>query len=97
MEMLDCMERKLFKRLLGYFWALVCYNEELCSEVDMVYRRMAYGKRQLVRPSEVVMENRLRFFGHVMRRPSDRLARVVLRILIGRRLLVVKESSGRSL
>ncbi|KAK6751529.1 hypothetical protein RB195_003119 [Necator americanus] len=34
MEKLDCMEKKLFRRLLGYF----CHNEELYSEVDMVYR-----------------------------------------------------------
>ncbi|KAK6763783.1 hypothetical protein RB195_024204 [Necator americanus] len=82
LEKLNCMERKLFRRLLGYFWPLVCHNKELYSEVDMVYRRMTRGKRQhLARPSEVVMGNHLRFFGHVMRRPSDRLVKVVLKML----------------
>ncbi|KAK6762484.1 hypothetical protein RB195_023273 [Necator americanus] len=46
MERLDCTERKLLRLLLGYFWPRVCYNVELCVEVDMVYRRMARGKRQ---------------------------------------------------
>ncbi|KAK6737062.1 hypothetical protein RB195_019640 [Necator americanus] len=78
----DCIERKLIRRLLGYFRPLVCHNKELYSEVDMVYRRMTRGKRQhLARSSEVAKENRLRFFGHVMRRPTDRLAQVVLRML----------------
>ncbi|KAK6760369.1 hypothetical protein RB195_021731 [Necator americanus] len=40
MEKLDFMERKLFRRPLGYFWPLICHNEELYSEVDMLYRRM---------------------------------------------------------
>ncbi|KAK6763936.1 hypothetical protein RB195_024321 [Necator americanus] len=82
MEKLDCVERKLFSRLLGYFWPLVCHNEELYSEVGMLYRRMTRVKRQhLVRPSEVVTEYRLRSFGLIMRRPLDHLVRVVLRML----------------
>ncbi|KAK6750083.1 hypothetical protein RB195_002210 [Necator americanus] len=28
MEKLDCTERKLFRRMLGYFWPLVCHNQE---------------------------------------------------------------------
>ncbi|KAK6765684.1 hypothetical protein RB195_025537 [Necator americanus] len=81
-EKLDCVERKLFKRLLGYFEPLVCHKGELYSEVDMVYRRITRGKGLLLPwPSEVVMENRLRVFGHVMRRPSDRLVQDVLKML----------------
>ncbi|KAK6763497.1 hypothetical protein RB195_023992 [Necator americanus] len=74
---------KPLQRLLGYSWPLVCHNEELYSEVDMVCRRMTCEKRQhLGRPSEIVMENRPRFFGHVMRRPSGRLVQIVLRMLL---------------
>ncbi|KAK6749296.1 hypothetical protein RB195_001726 [Necator americanus] len=29
MERLDCTERKLLRRLLGYFWSKVCHNEDL--------------------------------------------------------------------
>ncbi|KAK6755723.1 hypothetical protein RB195_014237 [Necator americanus] len=42
---------------------------------------MVYWRHYLARPSEVVMENRLRFFGHVMRMLSDRLVQVVLKML----------------
>ncbi|KAK6752903.1 hypothetical protein RB195_003978 [Necator americanus] len=50
--------------------------------MDMVYLRMTDRKRQhLPRTSDVVMKNLLRFFGHVMRRASDRLVQVVLRML----------------
>ncbi|KAK6763441.1 hypothetical protein RB195_023947 [Necator americanus] len=34
MERLDCTERKLFRRLLGYFWPRVCHNEHLYAEID---------------------------------------------------------------
>ncbi|KAK6763124.1 hypothetical protein RB195_023727 [Necator americanus] len=29
---LDCTERKLLRRLLGYFWPRVCHNEDLYAE-----------------------------------------------------------------
>ncbi|KAK6735156.1 hypothetical protein RB195_018378 [Necator americanus] len=52
-----------------------CHNEELYAEVDVVYRRMT-SKRS---PSkEVATENRLRFFGHILRRRTDRLVQRVL-------------------
>ncbi|KAK6743716.1 hypothetical protein RB195_010798 [Necator americanus] len=44
MERLDCRERKLLRRLLGYFWPRVCHNEDLYAEIDVVYRRMTRGK-----------------------------------------------------
>ncbi|KAK6762947.1 hypothetical protein RB195_023598 [Necator americanus] len=81
MEKLDYVETNLFRGVLGYFWPLVCHNEELYPEMDMLYRWMTREKRQNLAPPEVVMENRLRFFGHVTRRPSDRLVQVVLRML----------------
>ncbi|KAK6762816.1 hypothetical protein RB195_023500 [Necator americanus] len=57
-------------------------NEELFSEVDMVYLRMTRKKRQhLALSSEVVTENRFRLFGHVLRRPSNRLVQVILKML----------------
>ncbi|KAK6761407.1 hypothetical protein RB195_022463 [Necator americanus] len=57
MEKLDCMERKLFRRLVDYFWQLVRHNEERDQEVDVVYRLMTRGKRQhLVRPPKVFTE-----------------------------------------
>ncbi|KAK6750317.1 hypothetical protein RB195_002346 [Necator americanus] len=80
MERLDCTERKLLRRLLGYFWPRVCHNEDLYAEFDVVYRRMTRGRYQhLVPPSKVAKVNRLRFFDHILRRPADRLVQRVLR------------------
>ncbi|KAK6729958.1 hypothetical protein RB195_006793 [Necator americanus] len=80
MEGLDCTERKLLRWLLGYFWSRVCHNEDLYAEIDVVYRRMTRGKHQhLAPPSKVAKVNLLRFFGHILRRPADRLLQRVLR------------------
>ncbi|KAK6727850.1 hypothetical protein RB195_005492 [Necator americanus] len=80
MERLDCTERKLLRRLLGYFWPRVCHNEDLYADIDVVYRRMTHGRHQnLAPPSKVAKVNRLRFFGHILRRPADRLVQRVLR------------------
>ncbi|KAK6741782.1 hypothetical protein RB195_009573 [Necator americanus] len=80
MERLDCTERKLLRRLLGYFWPRVCHNEDLYAEIDVVYRRMTRRKHQhLAPPSKVAKVNCLRFFGHILRRPADRLVQRVLR------------------
>ncbi|KAK6761691.1 hypothetical protein RB195_022682 [Necator americanus] len=82
MERLDCTERKLLRRLLGYFWPRVCHNEDLYAEIDVVYRRMTQGRHQhLVPPSKLAKVNRLRFFGRILRRPADRLVERVLRSL----------------
>ncbi|KAK6740199.1 hypothetical protein RB195_008582 [Necator americanus] len=79
MERLDCTERKLLRRLLGYFWPRVCHNEDLYAEIDVVYRRMTRGRHQhLAPPSKVAKVNRLRFFGHILKRPTDRLVQRVL-------------------
>ncbi|KAK6730951.1 hypothetical protein RB195_007428 [Necator americanus] len=69
--------------LVGYFWAMACHNKELYSEVDIVYCQMTRGKRKLhlAPTSKVVTENRLRFFGHAMKRPSDHRVHVVLRVV----------------
>ncbi|KAK6765059.1 hypothetical protein RB195_025116 [Necator americanus] len=80
MERLDCTERKLLRRLRGYFWHRVCHNEDLYAEIDVVYRRMTREKHQhLAPPSKVAKVNRLRFFGHILGRPADRLVQRVLR------------------
>ncbi|KAK6749805.1 hypothetical protein RB195_002048 [Necator americanus] len=77
---LDCTERKQLRRLLGYFWPRVCHNEDLYAELDVIYRRMTCGKHQhLAPPSKVAKINRLRFFGHILRRLADRLVQRVLR------------------
>ncbi|KAK6755500.1 hypothetical protein RB195_014083 [Necator americanus] len=84
MERLDCTERKLLRRLFGYFWPRVYHNEDLYAEIDVVYRRMTRGKHQhLAPPSKVAKVNRLRFFGHILRRPADRLVQRVLRSSLG--------------
>ncbi|KAK6750304.1 hypothetical protein RB195_002340 [Necator americanus] len=84
MERLDCTERKLLRRLLGYFWPSVCHNEDLYAEFDVVYRQMTRGRYQhLVPPSKVAKVNRLPFFGHILRTPADRLVQRVLRSLSG--------------
>ncbi|KAK6727868.1 hypothetical protein RB195_005503 [Necator americanus] len=84
MERLDCMERKLLRRLLGYFWPRVCHNEDLYADIDVVYRRMTRGRHQhLAPPSKAAKVNRLRFFGHILRRPADRLVQRGLRRLPG--------------
>ncbi|KAK6733055.1 hypothetical protein RB195_017053 [Necator americanus] len=80
MERLDCTERKLLRRLLGYFWPRVCHSEDLYAEIDVVYRRMTRARHQhLAPPSKVAKVNRLRFFRHILRRPADRLVQRILR------------------
>ncbi|KAK6759694.1 hypothetical protein RB195_021332 [Necator americanus] len=84
MERLDCTERKLLRRLLRYFWPRVCHNKDLYAEIDVAYRPMTRGKHQhLAPPSKVAKVNRLRFFGHILRRPADRLVQRVLRSWAG--------------
>ncbi|KAK6763884.1 hypothetical protein RB195_024280 [Necator americanus] len=84
MKRFDCTERKLLKWLLGYFWPRVCHNENLYAEIDVVYRRMTRERHQhLAPPSKIAIVNRLRFFGHILRRPADRLVQRVLRSLSG--------------
>ncbi|KAK6729041.1 hypothetical protein RB195_006224 [Necator americanus] len=51
MKKLDYMERKLFRRMLGYFRQMVCHNEELYSEADIMYRRMAARKPSIFCPA----------------------------------------------
>ncbi|KAK6758433.1 hypothetical protein RB195_015949 [Necator americanus] len=79
MERLDYTERKMFTRLVGYFWLRVCHNDYV--ELDVVYRpKLTRGKYQhLAPPSKVATENRLRLFGHILRRPPDRLVQRVSR------------------
>ncbi|KAK6728719.1 hypothetical protein RB195_006016 [Necator americanus] len=72
---LDCTERRLL-RLLGYFWPRVYHNEDLYAEIDVVYRRMTRGRYEhLAPPSKVAEVNRLRFFGHILKRLADRLVK----------------------
>ncbi|KAK6740819.1 hypothetical protein RB195_008961 [Necator americanus] len=97
MERLDCTERKLLRRLLGYFWPRVCHNEDLYAEIDVVYQRMTRGRYQhLAPPSKAAKVNRLCFFGHELRRPADRLVQRVLRSSLGsvRSHLAENGSSG---
>ncbi|KAK6741519.1 hypothetical protein RB195_009401 [Necator americanus] len=71
MEGLDCRtERKLLRRLIGYFW-------------PRVWRTTRGRHQHLAPPSKVAEVNRLRFFGHILRRPADRLVQRVLRCLPG--------------
>ncbi|KAK6740827.1 hypothetical protein RB195_008965 [Necator americanus] len=57
MERLDCTERELLRRLLGYFWPRVCHNEDLYAEIDVVYQRMTRGRYQhLAPPSKAAKE-----------------------------------------
>ncbi|KAK6733226.1 hypothetical protein RB195_017154 [Necator americanus] len=80
MERLDCTDRKRLRLLLGYFWPRVCHNEDLYTEIDVVYRRMTRARHQhLAPPSKVAKVNRLRFFRHILRRPADRLVQRILR------------------
>ncbi|KAK6762250.1 hypothetical protein RB195_023095 [Necator americanus] len=81
MKKLDCISRKLLCWMLGCFWAMVCYNEELYSEMDMVFRRMMRGKQRLAAPSKIAEENCLHFLGHIIWRPSDCVIQVVFRML----------------
>ncbi|KAK6761228.1 hypothetical protein RB195_022334 [Necator americanus] len=82
MEKLCCTERMLIIQLLGYFWPRVCRSEDLYAEFDVVCRRMTRGRYQhLALPSKVAIENRLRFFGHIL--PVGCLVKRVLRSLSG--------------
>ncbi|KAK6736082.1 hypothetical protein RB195_019015 [Necator americanus] len=84
MERLDCTERRMLRRLLGHFWSGVCHNVDLYAEIDVVYRRMTRERYQhLAPPSKVAKVNRLRLFGHILRRPADRLVQRVQRSLSG--------------
>ncbi|KAK6740828.1 hypothetical protein RB195_008965 [Necator americanus] len=97
MERLDCTERELLRRLLGYFWPRVCHNEDLYAEIDVVYQRMTRGRYQhLAPPSKAAKVGRLRFFGHILRRPADRLVQRVLMSSLGsgRSHLAENGSSG---
>ncbi|KAK6760406.1 hypothetical protein RB195_021757 [Necator americanus] len=58
MERLDCTERKLLRRLLGYFWPRVCHNEDLFAEIDVVYRRMTRGRYQHFAPPSKVAKKK---------------------------------------
>ncbi|KAK6737021.1 hypothetical protein RB195_019611 [Necator americanus] len=67
-------------RRLGQHHQRVCHNEDLYAEIDAVYRRMTHGRYQhLAPPSKAAKVNRLRFFGHILRRPADRLVQRVLK------------------
>ncbi|KAK6753979.1 hypothetical protein RB195_013148 [Necator americanus] len=84
MESLDCTERKLLRHLPGYFWPRVRHNEDLYAEIDVVYQRMTRGRYQhLAPPSKVATVNRLRFLGHILKGPADRLIQRVLGSLSG--------------
>ncbi|KAK6764663.1 hypothetical protein RB195_024838 [Necator americanus] len=75
----------------------VCHNEDLYAEIDVVYWRMTSGEHQhLAPPSKVAKVNRLRFFGHLLGRPADRLVQRVLRswVQAGRSHLAENGSSG---
>ncbi|KAK6763281.1 hypothetical protein RB195_023840 [Necator americanus] len=62
----------------------LCHNEDLYTEIDVVYRWMTRGKHQHpAPPSKVAKVNRLRFFGHILRRPANRLVQRVLKSLPG--------------
>ncbi|KAK6750209.1 hypothetical protein RB195_002293 [Necator americanus] len=71
----------------------VCHNEDLYAEIDVVYRRMTRGRYQhLAPPSKAAKVNRLRFFGHILRRSADCLVQRVLKSSSGSSW---KKSPGR--
>ncbi|KAK6739154.1 hypothetical protein RB195_020927 [Necator americanus] len=95
MERLDCMERKLLRLLLGYFWPKMCHNEKLYADIDVVYRWETRGRYQhLAPPPKVSTENRLHLLGNVLRGPADRLLQRVCRIQAGGGQMPVNGSSG---
>ncbi|KAK6757561.1 hypothetical protein RB195_015398 [Necator americanus] len=65
MEKLDCTERKLLRRLLGYFWPRVCHNENLYAEIDVVYRRMTRGKHQHLAPPSKAAKSSLLLWSYI--------------------------------
>ncbi|KAK6751595.1 hypothetical protein RB195_003169 [Necator americanus] len=75
MERLDCKKKKL-RRLDGYLatFGLEYATIKICAKIDVVYWRMTRRRHQHpAPPSKVVTRNRLRFFGHILKRPADRL------------------------
>ncbi|KAK6735934.1 hypothetical protein RB195_018910 [Necator americanus] len=71
----------------------VCHNEGLYAEIDVVYQRMTRARYQHLAPlSKAAKVNRLRFFGHILRRSADRLVQRVLKSSSGSSL---KKPSGR--
>ncbi|KAK6762019.1 hypothetical protein RB195_022928 [Necator americanus] len=45
MERLGCTERKLLRRLLGYFWPRVCHNEDLYAEMEEDLRTLGVDRQ----------------------------------------------------
>ncbi|KAK6734876.1 hypothetical protein RB195_018205 [Necator americanus] len=57
-------------------------NEELYSEMDVMYPRMAQGEYQHIPVlSKSVVKNRLRFLSHNIGRSLDRLFQAALKLL----------------
>ncbi|KAK6754470.1 hypothetical protein RB195_013460 [Necator americanus] len=63
-------------------WPKICHNEELYTEIDVIYLRMTKRYQHLAPPSKVATENRLCFIGHILRRLVDPPVQRVLRSLL---------------
>lgn len=103
---LDALERRFLRRILGYFYPNQRHNYELYNDVDRIVRRMSKNKmHKLIRPSQEVAIRRLRWLGHVIRRPHDRLVHLSLRTTAppdwkrapGRRRLTWSEAVKKSI
>ena len=79
LERIDRAERRLLRRLLGYFYPVRPSSEEIYREVDQLQYRLTHGRvSRFLQASQAIEQARLRFVGHLLRRPQQRLARQVL-------------------
>ena len=76
---IDVTERKLFRRMLGYFYPDVVHTVDLYREVNDLYQSLTRNRHtRLRKPSEQCTMNRLRLLGHILRRPDGRLTKDAL-------------------
>jgi exonuclease III len=77
----DALERRFLRRILGYFYPDRKHNYELYEDVNKIMRRLSNGRvNRLNRPSEEIATRRLRWLGHILRRPHDRIVHLSLRL-----------------
>ena len=82
---LDICERRFMRRMLRYRWPNHRSNDQLQRNVDAIYKAKYRDKpgrpSYLIAPSLAVRQCRLRYLGHVLRRPTDRLLRTALHLV----------------
>ena len=81
-ERVDRAERKMLRRLFGHFYPSIPSRAEIYDETNRAYSRLTRGRIQVFPRASIHVETaRLRYLGHVLRRPPNRIVAEVLRLL----------------